>query len=45
MGQVIERFPAVFPLGIVLLRPELVCPCTLSSKERYKLMIGECIDE
>jgi Lon protease-like protein len=42
MGEVIERFP-LFPLGIVLLPSELV-PLHIF-EERYKLMIGECIDE
>ena len=42
MGEVIERFP-LFPLGIVLLPSELV-PLHIF-EERYKLMIGECLDE
>src|SRR4051794_9429865 len=42
MGDVIERFP-LFPLGIVLLPSELV-PLHIF-EERYKLMIGECLDE
>jgi Lon protease-like protein len=42
MAEVIERFP-LFPLGIVLLPSELV-PLHIF-EERYKLMIGECLDE
>jgi Lon protease-like protein len=42
MGEVLERFP-LFPLGIVLLPSELV-PLHIF-EERYKLMIGECLDE
>ena len=41
MADVIERFP-LFPLGIVLLPQELV-PLHIF-EERYKLMIGECIE-
>jgi Lon protease-like protein len=39
--DVIERFP-LFPLGLVLLPQELV-PLHIF-EERYKLMIGECIE-
>jgi len=42
MGQEIERFP-LFPLGLVLLPGELV-PLHIF-EERYKQMIGECLDE
>jgi Lon protease-like protein len=42
MGEVIERFP-LFPLGLVLLPTESV-PLHIF-EERYKLMIGECLDE
>ena len=42
MGQTIESFP-LFPLGIVLLPGEAV-PLHIF-EERYKLMIGECLDE
>jgi Lon protease-like protein len=42
MAQKIERFP-LFPLGLVLLPHELV-PLHIF-EERYKLMIGECLDE
>src|SRR4029079_17115654 len=42
MGQEIERFP-LFPLGLVLLPGELV-PLHIY-EERYKQMIGECLDE
>jgi Lon protease-like protein len=41
VGERIERFP-LFPLGIVLL-PEEVVPLHIF-EERYKLMIGECLD-
>jgi Lon protease-like protein len=41
MGQEIERFP-LFPLGLVLLPGELV-PLHIF-EERYKQMIGECLD-
>jgi Lon protease-like protein len=42
MGQEIERFP-LFPLGLVLLPGELV-PLHIF-EERYKQMIGECLDQ
>jgi len=42
MAETIERFP-LFPLGLVLIPHELV-PLHIF-EERYKLMIGECIDE
>ena len=42
MGQAIERFP-LFPLGLVLLPGEVV-PLHIF-EERYKLMIGECLDQ
>ena len=42
MGQTIEGFP-LFPLGIVLLPGEAV-PLHIF-EERYKVMIGECLDE
>jgi Lon protease-like protein len=42
MGEVIDRFP-LFPLGIVMLPSELV-PLHIF-EDRYKLMIGECLDE
>jgi Lon protease-like protein len=42
MTPTIERFP-LFPLGLVLLPHELV-PLHIF-EERYKLMIGECLDE
>jgi Lon protease-like protein len=42
MGDSIERFP-LFPLGLVLL-PEEVVPLHIF-EERYKQMIGECIEE
>ena len=41
MADVIERFP-LFPLGLVLLPQELV-PLHIF-EERYKTMIGECLD-
>src|SRR5215210_6824948 len=41
MGQAIEKLP-LFPLGLVLL-PEEVVPLHIF-EERYKLMIGECLD-
>jgi Lon protease-like protein len=41
MSEVHERFP-LFPLGIVLLPTELV-PLHIF-EDRYKLMIGECLD-
>ena len=42
MGETIERFP-LFPLGLVLLPGEQV-PLHIF-EERYKQMIGECLDE
>ena len=42
MGLQLEHFP-LFPLGIVMLPSELV-PLHIF-EERYKLMIGECLDE
>jgi Lon protease-like protein len=42
MPETIERFP-LFPLGLVLLPQELV-PLHIF-EERYKLMIGECLEE
>jgi Lon protease-like protein len=42
MGQEILRFP-LFPLGLVLLPGEAL-PLHIF-EERYKLMIGECLDE
>jgi Lon protease-like protein len=42
MSEIVERFP-LFPLGLVLLPSETV-PLHIF-EERYKLMIGECIDE
>jgi Lon protease-like protein len=42
MAQTMERFP-LFPLGLVLLPQELV-PLHIF-EERYKLMVGECLDE
>ena len=41
MGEVEERFP-LFPLGLVMLPSEVV-PLHIF-EERYKLMIGECLD-
>jgi Lon protease-like protein len=41
MGDTVERFP-LFPLGLVLIPHELV-PLHIF-EERYKLMIGECIE-
>ena len=41
MSEVIERFP-LFPLGLVLLPGEVV-PLHIF-EERYKVMIGECLD-
>jgi Lon protease-like protein len=41
VADVIERFP-LFPLGLVLLPQELV-PLHIF-EERYKLMIGECVE-
>ena len=42
MGKTIESFP-LFPLGLVLLPGELV-PLHIF-EERYKLMIGECLEQ
>ncbi len=42
MAEVIERFP-LFPLGLVLLPGEVV-PLHIF-EERYKLMIGECLEQ
>ena len=42
MARTIERFP-LFPLGLVLLPHELV-PLHIF-EDRYKQMIGECLDE
>jgi Lon protease-like protein len=42
MTETLERFP-LFPLGLVLIPHELV-PLHIF-EERYKLMIGECIEE
>jgi len=42
MGQAIERFP-LFPLGLVLLPGEVV-PLHIF-EDRYRQMIGECLDE
>ena len=42
MADVEERFP-LFPLGIVMLPSEIV-PLHIF-EERYKLMIGECVEE
>ena len=42
MGEVRERFP-LFPLGLVLLPGEVV-PLHIF-EERYKTMIGECLEE
>jgi Lon protease-like protein len=42
VGSQLEQFP-LFPLGIVMLPSELV-PLHIF-EERYKLMIGECMDE
>ena len=42
MPETIERFP-LFPLGLVLLPQEHV-PLHIF-EERYKIMIGECLDE
>jgi Lon protease-like protein len=41
MGETVDRFP-LFPLGLVLIPHELV-PLHIF-EERYKLMIGECIE-
>src|SRR3954449_12365145 len=42
MPDLLERFP-LFPLGLVLLPGEVV-PLHIF-EERYKLMIGECVDQ
>ena len=42
MGEQLDRFP-LFPLGLVLL-PREVIPLHIF-EERYKVMIGECLDE
>ena len=42
VGEQIDSFP-LFPLGIVMLPSELV-PLHIF-EERYKLMIGECLDQ
>ena len=42
MSRAIERFP-LFPLGLVLLPSEML-PLHIF-EERYKLMIGECLEE
>ncbi len=42
MADTVERFP-LFPLGLVLIPHELV-PLHIF-EERYKLMIGHCLDE
>jgi Lon protease-like protein len=42
MAQTLERFP-LFPLGLVLLPGEAV-PLHIF-EERYKLMVGQCIDQ
>jgi Lon protease-like protein len=42
MAETLERFP-LFPLGLVLIPRELV-PLHIF-EERYKLMIGECLDQ
>jgi Lon protease-like protein len=42
MASTVERFP-LFPLGLVLLPGELV-PLHIF-EERYKLMIGECLEQ
>jgi Lon protease-like protein len=41
MGETVDRFP-LFPLGLVLLPSEVV-PLHIF-EERYKLMIGECLE-
>jgi Lon protease-like protein len=41
MGEAIDRLP-LFPLGLVLL-PEEVVPLHIF-EERYKLMVGECLE-
>lgn len=42
MGRQLEEFP-LFPLGLVMLPSEIV-PLHIF-EERYKLMIGECLDQ
>src|SRR3712207_8158556 len=42
MPELLQRFP-LFPLGIVVLPQELV-PLHIF-EERYKLMIGECLEQ
>ena len=42
MGETVDRFP-LFPLGLVLLPSEVV-PLHIF-EERYKLMIGECLEK
>src|SRR3954468_11289354 len=42
MAEILERFP-LFPLGLVLIPGELV-PLHIF-EERYKLMIGECLEQ
>src|SRR5215208_5888703 len=42
MGEQLDSFP-LFPLGIVMLPSELI-PLHIF-EERYKLMIGECLEE
>jgi Lon protease-like protein len=42
MAEIVERFP-LFPLGLVLIPRELV-PLHIF-EERYKLMIGECLEQ
>jgi Lon protease-like protein len=42
MGELVERLP-LFPLGLVLLPGEVV-PLHIF-EERYKLMIGECLEQ
>jgi Lon protease-like protein len=42
MAETLERFP-LFPLGLVLIPRELV-PLHIF-EERYKLMIGECVEQ
>jgi Lon protease-like protein len=42
MGELLERFP-LFPLGLVLLPGEVV-PLHIF-EDRYKTMIGECLEE
>ena len=42
MPEIVDRFP-LFPLGLVLLPNETV-PLHIF-EERYKTMIGECLDD